>query len=1085
MINIFLTNRFENSNILDQLKTNYAKGGKHLLVVPDRFTLAYEKAVLDYLNILGSFDIEVVSFSRLANKTLQSNAKIIDTQTEIMLLRKVIEENKSKLVRFRNASNYVGFAQEIGTAISQIRNSGVSIDNLIAIVDKLPNKIATKTQDIITIYYEYLKLLKENYYDNTSKLSALADNIRNLQLENYHLYVTDFMTMSKLELDILQGLVNECKSSSICLLDSKDANAHIFPQSLKKNILNICDTSGHIVNIARIDTHLTPAMSIMSKYLFSYKTPPTCPNMEGVELYCSTNKKQEIMACISKIRNLVSEGVRYKEIAIACADESNYLQELSSKLTQAKVPHYADIKTPLISQPMSKFVMSLLQCHSNNNRRGDFFELASCINLNEDKNNLFAFQNYCYKYGIEYTRFCKPFSIGEESEIEIAEGIRKITYKALSALDNVPLNVGSYCKAIHKALELIDYKSLSEQYSQSLEEKAMAVQANIVKQSYKKVLDIIDQCNAIMGGQNMELSRFTSIILSCIASVEISTAPMFVDSIYIGDCNQSRYENIKYLFVIGTNADNFPSLHSDSGIVAEKESSQWAKFGVIVEPNAMQMNLKEKCVLLQALLKPQNKLIISYSMRDNTGAEQQISDTIKYISQLLNVEIKSIAMATPMWEIEEYLECINCPSDALEMLLDMTSRHNSGITKLSDKELQLADALYEISCNTYGGHYVDTLVTNGKKNYNIGSTYGLAWKNNYTSPSQLEKYFNCPFKHFIDYILRAKRQEKSGLEMNDIGTVLHAMAEKYFSCNDWDKLTEQEIYPRCEQLFESLKADDKKMQIMLMQKNGEIVAKTMLNRSYYMLKILSEKTKKSKFRPQFLEVKFGFDENGFAPITLEAKNAKVKLRGVIDRIDMYENKFITIDYKSKASIDFKPINILVGERCQMFIYVDAIMQNKQFIPAGVAYMLMTDKMIKKEDANKQFKYVGYVDADESNCSDFDEELNNNIECESNLYPVKIRPYAKTSICQGELMNKSTLEDMSIYTHKLCEKAVGEIEEGYIGASPIILPNSRSTPCTYCEYGVICGHKQVDKERCVNKVDIEELKLVGEKANGKI
>ena len=94
MLEIILSDTLTSTPVLDALKKNYVRGTRHLVIVPDRFTLSYERAVLKELNLKGTFDIEVASFSRLADNALErAGVGALDSLSEVMLLRKVIEYN--------------------------------------------------------------------------------------------------------------------------------------------------------------------------------------------------------------------------------------------------------------------------------------------------------------------------------------------------------------------------------------------------------------------------------------------------------------------------------------------------------------------------------------------------------------------------------------------------------------------------------------------------------------------------------------------------------------------------------------------------------------------------------------------------------------------------------------------------------------------------------------------------------------------------------------------------------------------------------------------------------------------------------
>ena len=169
--------------------------------------LYYEKAVMDYLDLTACFDIEVVSFSRLANKAMGVKMNdYLSAQGAVMLLRKVIEKNKNKLSCFRGAYNNADFASEIYAVISQIRNSGVSTDKIEAILPSLPVKILNKTKDIVLLYKGYVEELSSGYSDGSSKLDALADAIGDQGMQDTDVYISDYLYFSNVQRRICEKL---------------------------------------------------------------------------------------------------------------------------------------------------------------------------------------------------------------------------------------------------------------------------------------------------------------------------------------------------------------------------------------------------------------------------------------------------------------------------------------------------------------------------------------------------------------------------------------------------------------------------------------------------------------------------------------------------------------------------------------------------------------------------------------------------------------------------------------------------------------------------------------------------------------
>ena len=132
MVQFFVTDTLDCSAVIGAIKRSRGER-RQILLVPDRFMLHYEKAVMEGLGESACFDVEVVSFARLASKVLGlTGENFLSPQGAVMLLRKVIEEKKNELVCFRASYGNVNFASEVYAVISQIRNSGVSTEMISA-----------------------------------------------------------------------------------------------------------------------------------------------------------------------------------------------------------------------------------------------------------------------------------------------------------------------------------------------------------------------------------------------------------------------------------------------------------------------------------------------------------------------------------------------------------------------------------------------------------------------------------------------------------------------------------------------------------------------------------------------------------------------------------------------------------------------------------------------------------------------------------------------------------------------------------------------------------------------------------------
>ncbi|MEG2413556.1 MAG: PD-(D/E)XK nuclease family protein [Clostridia bacterium] len=1086
MIELLLTNTLESFPILSKLKANFAGHSKHILIVPDRFTLSYEKAALEFLELYGSFDIEVVSFSRLADKILQEKTKkMLNKQTEVMLLRKVVDDISDKLVCYRSVSNRIGFASEMYAVISSIRNSGVSTDALKNILPNLPTKIANKTSDIITIYYEYINALQKKYNDGTSKLRALADYIKDSDIAHSNVYISDFLSLTKVESDIVEQLMLNCLSTTICVVDGKGANADVYPKELVGAVERLARQNGLTVKTSRCDMPLGKDFSAIANELFGYGE--TKPSRGGqVSLARANSVSEEVSGVARKIARLVKvDKLRYKDIAVVCCDLAQYSELIEKTFSDFDIPYFFDKKQPLAKQSVCKLLLSGIRLVTNGFSLVNLMEFGKNSLLELDFDEICFFENYCLRFGIEYGRFFAPFQLGEKEDCARAEEVRKSLLQAVSPLNDKFGDVDSIINAIKKFFSKLDIEKKIDNLAKKQDENAMFMQAALTKQSLSALTNLIDEASGILGGSKTTLKNFCDIFTSALVDVEISNIPLNIDTVFVGEGQESRYENIKYMFVVGASNGVFPTESGDSGIVIERESSFWAENGVNVQPNVYARNKRERLGVLMLLLKPKEHLQVSFSKMNLLGEELHISSTIEYLREICGAEIEQMPSANEIVDnVDNYTQFCAVEKAAVDELFALKDKLDNREILPTDNTYKVLDCLYYFATKQKGKENIDKLFLGERYlDDQLYSKHKATWKNNATSPSQLEKFFGCPFCHFMDYILRVKERDNAQLEMSDLGTVLHAIAEKYFSESDCCNISDREIRERIKTIFDEYCQGEAKMQTLLAKPNGKSMERSILKRATDFIIEYVNKMQPSTFRPYKLEASFGFGD-GYDAVKIQARDHKIVVHGIIDRIDKANDKFIIVDYKSKSAIDFSPSAILYGERCQMFIYLDALLENEKLTPAGVFYMLISQKFNKKEDSDKKYSYIGYVANDGDNFGAFDAGFYDDVDCKSKLFPIAKKCDKKNGVVmKGDILTTDELKQTGDYVRKMIARAVDDIDDGWIAPSPLTKDKDAKI-CAYCKYQELCqiDNRQEKVRRKTTYKQDEMIAIVGEKVD---
>ncbi|MDE5654387.1 MAG: PD-(D/E)XK nuclease family protein, partial [Clostridia bacterium] len=989
---------------------------------------------------------------------------------------------------FGKIGKSVDFANDMSAVISQIRTRNISGERMQSAVDGLPMRIANKTKDIVKIYHDYVQYIQEDYSDGTSKLQALCDLIYDGALNDYEVYISDFTAFSNIEYDIIKAIMVNALHTHICLVDSKGDNSQVFPTDVKKRLLSLASEIGITMDISHVEEKLTGDAEIIFKGLYSYG------KVDGVR-----DNRTQILGCksvIDEVKNLARtinelvklHGARYRDMAIVCCDFATYTPYIQSIFQDFNIPFYADIKQQLSSQALTKLISTAIRAVGEKYSQASVLEFAKQTILGLDYDEVCIFDNYCCMYGIEFTRFLSPFTLGEGDDKAIAESIRGKIIALLEPLDLSGRFIKEHIKSVRAFLQNCSASELVANLAKWQDENGFGELSAITLQSENKINAIFDKCESMLGNNLADWEEFYGIFMTAVESVEMSNIPLYSDCVFIGETSENRYAGIDYMFVIGALAGKFPPEHIDSGIVSEREYVAWSNMNIDVQPDCRRRNSKERLSTLMLLTRARKKLVISYPTSSSSGEELTPSSTVEYLKDILEITPSCEQAPDRSWDRQAYVNYISSQENVLQEFLSLQNLVSAEAIDASDTLLDVLDILYTLCCQRYGKEYIDFLIGERLDEIQLDGVGGVMFNGSHTSVSQFEKYFNCPFLHFNENVLKLKRKQIAGLEVKDTGILLHALMEKYFALKDCADKSESEIENIVPQIFiEQVKAS-KEYAFLIDGKKNALTMQQLVNQAVHVVKKLVENMQVTKFRPDKLEVRFGSNSDAsIAGMEIDNGIRKLSFDGVIDRVDRYGEKAIIIDYKSKSNIDFNPSNILYGDRIQLFVYLNALHSSGNITPQGVFYLLMNNKFVKKDKESKRFAYRGYVNKDD--VFDLDKGFVEYSDFASAVYPVKsktdkdgeVKYNAITEL--GHVMSGKGFDDTCDYVMKLTSKASAEIEEGYIAKSPLNI-NGKDEPktCQYCDYKDLCARSKVFV-RNVKDVKQDEFEiLIGDGAN---
>lgn len=195
------------------------------------------------------------------------------------------------------------------------------------------------------------------------------------------------------------------------------------------------------------------------------------------------------------------------------------------------------------------------------------------------------------------------------------------------------------------------------------------------------------------------------------------------------------------------------------------------------------------------------------------------------------------------------------------------------------------------------------------------------------SISTIERWFNCPYSWFIQSGLKVHQNNLPDADAAGIGTIQHAVMEQAVKKygKDYTKMPEEEIRQIIHSCFAVLKSLHPHKETIL-----ALSEKRMLMSLIKAMRFLDSYERHTSFVPAYAEKKF------ILPIT-----EHVILRGTIDRMDVFNNAFRIIDYKSSTHA-LSPAAIASGTQLQLLSYLITAAEDSSLTPYGAHYFSLKE-----------------------------------------------------------------------------------------------------------------------------------------------
>ena len=994
---------------------------RHIFIVPDRFTLGVEREICEALYPDGTFNVDVCSFTRLAQKALgKKNRACLSKEGTVLLLNRVIRENNSSLRYYKDIKS-VAFSREMFASIASLRSSGISPELAEDKSKTIEGTVGEKLKDVALLYKAYVDALSGEYFDTITRVDWLIQNLASSELvRDSHIYVLGFNVFSEQQTEFIKKAMLICPSVSVAFLTAEGENASAYPTAQRDAFYAYAQSAG-IPICERIAHEVLPdAFDFLHRTLFSYgKTVFDGDASEDVKVFGYADAYEEVKAVAKEIRYLVFEkGYRFKNIAVVCNDNA-YNPIVRKTFSRYGIPYFIDEKYAVKDGFLARYVRAIFAAADSGLDMREILPIVHHPFSGFTREETQRFERASVLLNANYTNLLRPFTEDESAE--------KVRAQVVERIQSVPL-LGMF-KVFCDWIERLSEEETIVRWGQSLstgEETAKKVYADPTK-----FVNVVKEIYSLMGERETTLPEFIDTLWSVMENMTVSVLPQYLDTVFVGNTTESRFDDVDVMFVVGANDGFFPKETGDKLIFGCYDTLVMKNNGLRVFPSPEETNFFEQFEVIDLVSKAK-RLYVSYATSTSDGTFSAEGSGVREIKYRLKLTEKPYVTYHTFSEndrlIYEFATPENCYYEYTAGRIP--ARYVESVRAFLTQEGYLEKGEDETNlCNLLDGY---------------AKTEDGAYK---LSVSKMETYFKCPFMNFLKNVVGLKEKEESSIKVNEKGVIVHAALEKYFRLGK--KLREMSEKERKEKAnaFVDEVLDMPEYARFYETPTGCREMKDLRKRTLLAIDVLTDNMLHSAFTPFAVEKYFSGNE-----ITFTVGEDTFAFSGIIDRVDGDDtDKILIIDYKT-GKIDDSLTTVYSGVKIQLYVYLRYFM-NRGYKPAGVFYAPIPDGYSSK---GISFAMKGQILKGIDTLLKLDDRIS---DAPIGKYDSPAVAFSAKKTEEGaeeggtnkkNILREEDFAEIVSYVERVIEGAVKEIKEGYREKKPI------EDACKYCPYRKICG-----------------------------
>ncbi len=1078
-----------------------------VMIVPEQYSFETEKAMLRLAGPQRANAIGVYSFTRLAETVFRrvggvAGSRLSDGGRRI-LMSAAIQACQDQLEVYAAAAASGRITDLMLTTVNEMKLCGISPDQLEETAGGLGGRgLGKKLRELALMYGAYEALVAASYLDSRDDLTRLAQALRGKNLfRGCTIAVDSFEGFTAQEAKVLAQLMIQADNVLVSLctdgLAQDGAGLFALVDRTRRRLTALAEENGvkllPPVKLTRARRFENESLKLLEAQLFCPEEAVASPDCQGIRLFRARDVYEESEYVAASIRRLVRAEpgkLRYRDISIICRDPQRYFGSLDVALSKWEIPCFLSQPVRVDAEPVCRFALGAFEAVQSGFSTDTLMELLKTGITDFTPQEISDLENYAFLWRLtgqdwrkEFLRHPKGF--GREMTQEDKSFLESLNALRLRLITPLEAFAGDIREATGKGMAQAVYQMLLDfgleeslpEFCRRLERDGEDGLAARQLRVWQLLVETLEQMYSILGDSPISKDRFYRLLREVLGAEDVSDIPQTVDQVSFGTAEQVRQTSPRVVFLLGVTQGDFPLSPKSSGAFSDTERRELIQLRLPLGDPLEEKAIEERYLAYSVACLASRELFVSWPA-SVAGEDKEPSELVAQLRGIF-----------PALKPEEELGEEFLAGSRQAAFSRMAARWRE------ETPQALALKIFMGEDKDYAGRMTALERAAGERTQRIEDpalAQALYGRRLFLSPTQIETFHSCPFKYFCRYGLNARERRPAQVDVMQYGTLMHYVFERVFRMprEQREELSAQEL----EELVRGhivRYAQENMGGMELLSSRERYRLDRMAQSACKLIAHAEEELAQSRFQPESLELKLG---GKVPPLRIETgTGSTVTVGGTIDRVDIYRRpdgkEFVRVlDYKTGGKA-FKLADVLYGLNMQMLVYLAALVESGERLPAGILYMPAAEPQVTVERgaAKAEIEKASRRQLRMSGLVLDDQEIIRAMEAgaKGEFIPAALKKDG-TADSRSSVLEAGRLEMVMVYAKRLIASMARKLEQGVAEAKPH-MKNHNS--CQYCPYGPVCGQelgsRDVESEKLSPAEAMEKIEgiLKGENSNG--